>query len=79
MAGGPVPILDSKDLRKVLLAFIAAVAAILAAVFAVQGGDTNRCSQSVCGRGNQVGNPYPSAPPPPGSAASTPVPTGGQR
>jgi hypothetical protein len=55
-------ILDSKDLRKVLIALLGTAAAVVGIIFAVQsiGGDSNHCQDhSVCGRGNNVGTSGP--------------------
>ncbi|MER5640648.1 hypothetical protein ABT095_27335 [Kitasatospora sp. NPDC002227] len=73
-------IMDSKDLRKVLLALIGGIVAIVGALFAVQAGYNNHCSDhSVCGQSNQVGVQPTSSTPIPSAAPSTiSVTVGGQ-
>ncbi len=67
-------ILDSKDLRKVLIALLGTAAAVVGIIFAVQsiGGDSNHCQDhSVCGRGNSVGTSGPTNDPSPTRSGAT--------
>ena len=73
-------ILDSKDLRKVLIALLGTVAAVIGIIFAVQsvGGDSNHCQDhSVCGRGNTGGTTGPASQPSLAPSGSTAAATAG--
>ncbi|MEY9875161.1 hypothetical protein ABH931_004662 [Streptacidiphilus sp. MAP12-33] len=69
-------ILESKDLRQVLIAVLGTGAAVVGVVFAVQsvGGDSNHCQDhSVCGRSNSVGDAGVGGSSSPAASASSPA------